>query len=1110
MIPRLKVDFFNPVVTEWDEKAYQKELYEREHCDFCLFVITPLMEGYYGLAEVIDDSYKKTDRTIFCYLHREGEYAFSPQQIQGLQHAAMVVKQNGGLVFDTLQQVIDYLNQAEENKDNIIAPPDDYFDVFISYGRRYSLDFAIRLHDALAARGFKVWLDKNSIPLGVDFMEQIDEGIKRADNFLFLISPHSVRSEYCQKEIQLALSYRKRVVTMLHVMPDEQWDALPQEIRNINWVPAAEKPDFQKPLSQWQAIDDFAKAMGNIEAIFRKNQSYVHNHTLLLDKALKWKQSGKNTNRLLVGRERKLAEKWLLTDFPNELPPCKPTDIQAEYICESKKNAYNLQTDVCLLYSVEEADICQYISDSLSHKAITSRRELLEKGQLAELPVLVAEAVERATYVLYVCPTTIASQSVAVQAVEYADKFSKPLVLLTFATALLPKVVEKRWKTIDFGRAFGRLFREKSEVEQADFFAAFTVLLQFLQKDAEYLYQHKALLVQALRWARQNQNLSMLLRGHNLDKAKTWLRLGQQVSYKPTELHRNYIDESDAKSGMLRSEVFISYSRTDGDFARKMNEELQLTGKTTWFDQESIAAGADFQKEIYNGIENSDNFLFVISPEAVQSPYCSDEVAFARNYNKRIITVLSRPTQAQIIPEELRRIQWIDFTNRDFYQAFNEVVRTLETDRDYVQKHTRYLQMATEWNHRGRHNDLLIKEIEYPMARDWLKEAFGGDIPLLFANRSDRKTVVKARKTALTKAVKSPVPTELQIDYIIESENYIKLKHLRERKTIRRLRVLLATAACMMIAAIVLGLVAYREKQIADSHALVSHVNTIFAQKHRADAETLRDSVARQNELIVELLREKGFIYGRITDAWNEPVEQVKVSLYELTEYTDAEGNFMLRISPSWQGDYHEIRVEKTGYIAQTRTVLPLKESQVAFKLVPDLNYAYRNQDIQTLRRESDRGNTRATYLLAKSIKTSQQAEYERLIKKAASEGHAASQYELGLIYKLNAKKSPSAYNEAQRWLAKAADQGHTQAMVRLANLLREKGGNDNQIQAAELYRKAALKGDSVAMNNYANCLEHGIGVRKNRTEALKWYKEAFDNGFENALEKYRDLSGNR
>ena len=65
---------------------------------------------------------------------------------------------------------------------------------------------------------------------------------------------------------------------------------------------------------------------------------------------------------------------------------------------------------------------------------------------------------------------------------------------------------------------------------------------------------------------------------------------------------------------------FISYSRANAAFARRLNEGLQVHGKSTWFDQESIAGGTDFQEEIYHGIESCDNFLFVLSAYSVESP----------------------------------------------------------------------------------------------------------------------------------------------------------------------------------------------------------------------------------------------------------------------------------------------------------------------------------------------------------------------------------------------------------------------------------------------------------------------------------------------------------
>ena len=45
LIKKLKIDYFNPVVDDWNEEAFQRELIEKEECDFLLFVITPKMTG---------------------------------------------------------------------------------------------------------------------------------------------------------------------------------------------------------------------------------------------------------------------------------------------------------------------------------------------------------------------------------------------------------------------------------------------------------------------------------------------------------------------------------------------------------------------------------------------------------------------------------------------------------------------------------------------------------------------------------------------------------------------------------------------------------------------------------------------------------------------------------------------------------------------------------------------------------------------------------------------------------------------------------------------------------------------------------------------------------
>jgi len=102
-------------------------------------------------------------------------------------------------------------------------------DAFISYGRIDSRAFAKKLNDCLVEQGLDIWLDFDDIPLGVDYQNQINSGIESADNFLFIISPHSVNSPYCIKELDRALLRNKRIIPLMHV---EQIDREPWQQRH--------------------------------------------------------------------------------------------------------------------------------------------------------------------------------------------------------------------------------------------------------------------------------------------------------------------------------------------------------------------------------------------------------------------------------------------------------------------------------------------------------------------------------------------------------------------------------------------------------------------------------------------------------------------------------------------------------------------------------------------------------------------------------------------------------------------------------------------------------------------------------------------------------------
>ena len=611
----------------------------------------------------------------------------------------------------------------------------DFQDIFISYGRKDSLAFAARLNRRLTDRGFSVWFDFDDIPLGVDYQKQIDDGIERADNFVFIISPHSINSPYCELELKLALKHHKRIIPILHVEhiryetwlernpggTDEAWAEYQAQglhdhfqnmhpaLRKINWVYMRE------------GQDDFETEFQRLLEIFDRHQAYVQQHTRLLAKALEWERHQKRSPYLLIGEERLQAEEWLKVRFQDSQPPCLPTNLHCEFITESRKNADNLMTEVFLAYAEDDRTTAEQIRNSLWRAGFTVWLNTSDIQVGSEFAVVIDRGIEEADNVVYLLSPAAVRSPWCQHELEYALSLHKRLIPL-LVEAVPPEKVPAPLQSLQYidltdrGTKTGDLAGESQ-------------LLQVLHQDTAYHETHKRLLTKALKWERQQQNPTLLLRGYNLRQAEAWLKLAQQIpAYPALPLQQTFIEASLRQSPGLALDVFISYSRADSGFARKLNDALQVQGKRTWFDQESIAAGtADFQQEICRGIESADTFLFVLSPRSVASPYCTDEVEYAAKLNKRVVTVLHRSIDTAALHPELAKVQWLDFTqrDRDFSAPFTELLRILDSDSDHLHAHTRLLLRAIEWDGKGRKESLLLRDDELIAAETWLTASQG-------------------------------------------------------------------------------------------------------------------------------------------------------------------------------------------------------------------------------------------------------------------------------------------------------------------------------------------------------------------------------------------------
>lgn len=119
LIPLIEehINYFNPVVDDWTEEMYQKELEEKRNSDYELYVITPKMTGVFSIAEVVDCSNKTPDRTIFCVLNSDEDYKFDKGQLKSLEKVGEMINNNGGKSFSSLEDIAEYF----KNSNNIPA-----------------------------------------------------------------------------------------------------------------------------------------------------------------------------------------------------------------------------------------------------------------------------------------------------------------------------------------------------------------------------------------------------------------------------------------------------------------------------------------------------------------------------------------------------------------------------------------------------------------------------------------------------------------------------------------------------------------------------------------------------------------------------------------------------------------------------------------------------------------------------------------------------------------------------------------------------------------------------------------------------------------------------
>jgi WD40 repeat protein len=242
-------------------------------------------------------------------------------------------------------------------------------DIFISYSRRDSA-FVQRLQRELKDRGKDVWVDVEGIRDAEVFPAALSAAVEGSDGFVFVISPDSVGSEFCELEVSHAVELNKRIVPLaLREVPDEQ---VPQGIRERNWIPVGDDGDFD------QGVERLVMALDT-------DLAWTKEHTNWLLKALEWDAKGRDRSLLLRGSELAAAERWL-SGAAGKDP--EPTSLHTEYVLAGRAAATRRQR-IAVGISVGVAAVAV----GLLIFALISRGRAITAQQTSESRALAAQSV---------------------------------------------------------------------------------------------------------------------------------------------------------------------------------------------------------------------------------------------------------------------------------------------------------------------------------------------------------------------------------------------------------------------------------------------------------------------------------------------------------------------------------------------------------------------------------------------------------------------------------------------------------------------------------------------------------------------------------------------
>ena len=502
----------------------------------------------------------------------------------------------------------------------------------------------------------------------------------------------------------------------------------------------------------------------------------------------------------------------------------------------------------------------------------------------------------------------------------------------------------------------------------------------------------------------------------------------------------------------MKYDIFISYSRRDTAIVNQFADKFSQARYKYWMDVDGIEIGDEFKRKIVSAIKESKVFLFFSSEASNSSSWTVKEV--------NVAVILKKP----IIPIKLDNAVYddsllFDLVGLDFIECSSD-----DKVSSGIQKLMRSLKNKIgPGNNGGSEDEPDAKEPTDPATLkdidEFLAMLESGKVKTVNGERGDDdETVVVpviSNDSEKSQALDDGGETVVAFDNSSSTpEGEVSRSDVGEN----------ADPAAHVIPT----KRSAEESQFTDEEILDSVQDDKGAKKEKSGNGNEKSAVG-----VISNDSEK----SQNTPFYKKLIAIVAVPLLFVT---------VLIFGVNWYGDYRAAEAERR------QAEIALAEQQAEQQRLEAERLAAEHE----AKENADRKAKEEAY--SKGLAAYKKNDYPEAVKwyrKAAEQGNATAQFDLGYCYK-NGEGVEQSYVEAVKWYRKSAEQGYAAAQCNLGYCYKKgEGVEQSHEEAAKWYRKAAEQGNAVAQCCLGYFYENGEGVEQSSVEAVKWYRKAVEQG---------------